>query len=332
MTAPLSTIEDDATEQAARWIVLRQSGELSADEEQKFFAWLDLSQDHRNAFEKVQRGWLVSGLVAQEPDILSMRKKVQSRYAKGPYWVRGAIAASLALLVAPALLVFAKYQAPSPQTPTSQQAFLTQFGQLADITLADGSAVKLDSGTSMVTKELPSSRNVVLKSGRAFFKVAKNPNRPFTVVANGKTITALGTAFSVSIEGNDVVVTLVEGKVRVTDVGGTETSVDMTPGRQLIARKSQNWTLKTVDSSKEESWTTGKLTYMRDPLAKAIHDMNRYSKKKITFENDQIPQRNIVGVFDAGDVDSLVTALELNEIAKPVETSEDTIVLRGYRP
>ncbi|MBN9787337.1 hypothetical protein DMP17_01835 [Pseudonocardia sp. TMWB2A] len=328
MKAPLAKLDDAARAQAAHWMVLHQSGEMSEADEQKFFAWIEASPENQSAFEKMQRGWAASRLVAQEPEILAMRKKVQSRYTKGRYKNMVGLAATIALFVVPSVVALEKYLEPAPDSSSAPQAFLTQLGQRADITLADGSAVKLDSETNMVARNLPTSRNVVLKSGRAYFDVAKNPDRPFTVIANGKAIRALGTAFSVSIDGNDVVVTLVEGKVRVTDVGGTETSVEMTPGRQLIARKNQNWTMKSVDSSKEESWTIGKLTYMRDPLSKAVYDMNRYSKKKIIFENGRVPQKNIIGVFDAGDVDSFVTAIELNDIAKTVETRDDAIILR----
>ncbi len=328
MKAPLAKLDDDARAQAAHWMVLHQSGEMTEADEQKFFAWIEASPENQRAFEKMQRGWAASRLVAQEPEILAMRKKVQSRYTNGRYNNIVALAATIALFVVPSVVALEKYLEPAPDSSSAPQAFLTQLGQRADITLADGSAVKLDSETNMVARNLPTSRNVVLKSGRAYFDVAKNPDRPFTVIANGKAIRALGTAFSVSIDGNDVVVTLVEGKVRVTDVGGTETSVEMTPGRQLIARKNQNWTMKSVDSSKEESWTIGKLTYMRDPLSKAVYDMNRYSKKKIIFENGRVPQKNIIGVFDAGDVDSFVTAIELNDIAKTVETRDDAIILR----
>ena len=328
MKASIAKLDDDPRAQAAHWMVLHQSGEMSEADEQKFFAWIEASPENQSAFEKMQRGWAVSRLVAQEPEILAMRKKVQSRYANGRYKNIVALAATIALFVVPSVVALEKYLEPVPDASSAPQAFLTQLGQRADITLADGSAVKLDSETNMVARNLPTSRNVVLKSGRAYFDVAKNPDRPFTVIANGKAIRALGTAFSVSIDGNDVVVTLVEGKVRVTDVGGTETSVEMTPGRQLIARKNQNWTMKSVDSSKEESWTIGKLTYMRDPLSKAVYDMNRYSKKKIIFENGRVPHKNIIGVFDAGDVDSFVTAIELNDIAKTVETRDDAIILR----
>lgn len=328
MKAPLAKLDDDARAQAAHWMVLHQSGEMSEADEQKFFAWIEASPENQSAFEKMQRGWAASRLVGQEPEILAMRKKVQSRYTKGRHKNMVGLAATIALFVVPSVVALEKYLEPAPDSSSAPQAFLTQLGQRADITLADGSAVKLDSETNMVARNLPTSRNVVLKSGRAYFDVAKNPDRPFTVIANGKAIRALGTAFSVSIDGNDVVVTLVEGKVRVTDVGGTETSVEMTPGRQLIARKNRNWTMKSVDSSKEESWTIGKLTYMRDPLSKAVYDMNRYSKKKIIFENGRVPQKNIIGVFDAGDIDSFVTAIELNDIAKTVETRDDAIILR----
>src|SRR3546814_6765754 len=81
---------------------------------------------------------------------------------------------------------------------------------------------------------MPGERHVELLSGRAFFKVAHNPSRPFTVTAAGKRVRAIGTAFEVSMNGGEVAVVLAEGKVRVEEVEKAGNGTDMTPGRQLV--------------------------------------------------------------------------------------------------
>jgi transmembrane sensor len=61
---------------------------------------------------------------------------------------------------------------------------------------------------------------VVLERGEAHFQVAKNPARPFVVVARGVEIRAVGTAFSVGLESTRVEVLVTEGQVAVETASG----------------------------------------------------------------------------------------------------------------
>src|SRR3546814_20019906 len=115
---------------------------------------------------------------------------------------------------------------------------------------------------------MPGERHVELLSGRAFFKVAHNPSRPFTVTAAGKRVRAIGTAFEVSMNGGDVAVVLAEGKVRVEEVEKAGNGTDLTPGRQLVTTHPR-WTMSTVDVNKEAGWTEGRLLFSHDPLSHA---------------------------------------------------------------
>jgi transmembrane sensor len=101
----------------------------------------------------------------------------------------------------------------------------------------------------------------------------------------------------------------------------------MTPGRQLVISPDRRWTLSSVDVKKETSWTKGRLVFLHDPLSEAVAEVNRYSTKKLTFKDGEIPDRQIVGVFSAGDIDGFVKALELNDIARRVSTTNDEILL-----
>src|SRR5690606_7675607 len=102
-----------------------------------------------------------------------------------------------------------------PDLTPGPRTFRTGPEQTTTITLPDGSKVTLDEGTVLRADETRRERRLELVEGRAFFRVAKDASRPFVVRARGKTITALGTAFDVSLEAEQVEVTLVEGRVKV---------------------------------------------------------------------------------------------------------------------
>lgn len=315
--------------EAANWFVLRQSGDMSAEDERRFRIWIDESEDNRRAFDLIDRVWTIAGTAGEAPEVVAAREEDLVRFDRSSSWRRTfAIAASLLLVVTTSWAMFGTPLSEHGAKPPVKQVFHTSLGQRTNVTLPDGSMVTLDSETEMVLRETPEQRLVELVGGRAYFRVAKDPNRPFIVMAEGKSVRAIGTAFAVSVERNDVVVTLAEGRVRVEDVaGGSGTSVDMSPGRQLVAPTNRDWALRRVDATKETSWTSGRLTYMRDPLFEVVAEMNRYSKRKLKFEGNRIPDKRIVGVFEAGDVDSFVKAMELNGIARVTADGPDEILL-----
>ncbi len=312
--------------EAAHWFNLQRSGDMTLDDELRFHEWLDQSDLHRDAYRLVDRAWMIAGTIPQDPEMLGEPERVAVR--RSPWRRHLAMAASLLLVVA---VSWGVYQMGVPGFGGAKdQHFRTGVGQTTTVTLPEGSIVTLDSETEMRLHESPRERRVDLVGGRAFFRVAADPSRPFVVNAGGKSVRAIGTAFEVSFEHGNMVVTLAEGKVRVEEAAaGTGSGTDMAPGGQLVIGADHNWTLRRVDVAKETSWTEGRLIFMRDPLSEAVAEMNRYSTRKLAFKDGKIPDRQVVGVFEAGDVDGFVKAMELNDIARRVSTTDDEILLSG---
>ncbi len=315
--------------EAAQWFNLERSGDMTVDDDHRFRTWLDQSEAHRDAYRLVGRAWAVASTipydaekaVAREPDLAAERRPL-------PWRRHFALAASLLLMFT---VGFGIYQTGLTDLGTKQdQRFRTGMGQTTTVTLPEGSVVTLDSETEIQLRETSTERRVDLVGGRAFFRVAPDPSRPFIVNAGGKSVRAIGTAFEVSFEHGNMVVTLAEGKVRVEEKAvGSGGGTDMVPGGQLVIGADHGWTLRRVDVAKETSWIEGRLIFMRDPLSDAVAEMNRYATRKLVFKDGKIPEKQVVGVFKAGDVDGFVKAMEMNGIARRVSVSEDEILLSG---
>jgi transmembrane sensor len=313
---------------AVQWFNLERSGDMTVDDELHFLEWLDQSDAHRDAYRLVERAWLIAGTIPQEPEILPPAVDGDTENRRAGWRRHLTLAASLLLVFAVGWSVY--QNAFSGFGTTQAQQFRTGVGQTTTVTLPEGSVVTLDAETEMRLRETPRERRVDLIAGRAFFRVAHDPSRPFTVNAGGKSVRAIGTAFEVSFEHGNMVVTLAEGKVRVEETGsGSGSGTDMAPGGQLVIGADRNWTLSRVDVAKETSWTEGRLIFMRDPLSEAVAEMNRYSPRKLIFKDGKIPEKQVVGVFQAGDVDGFVKAMELNGIAQRVSATDDQILLSG---
>ncbi len=114
---------------------------------------------------------------------------------------------------------------------------------------------------------LGASRQILLKHGEAWFEVARDATRPFTVLAGGGAITALGTEFNVDLdaEQDHITVTVSSGFVEVRPAAerraqpGSNQSPDAAPsaawmperlgvGQSLsYGRKGPKGTVRTAD-------------------------------------------------------------------------------------
>src|SRR5690606_36355798 len=110
-------------------------------------------------------------------------------------------------------------------------------------------------------------REIDLVRGRAMFDVAHDPQRPFSVVAGKRRVTALGTQFQVVRDRNDLVVTLAEGSVAVTDREAGEHVERLAPGQELvIAAARPVWEKREIDPVVVTSWSTGRHVFRETRL------------------------------------------------------------------
>jgi transmembrane sensor len=327
-------------EEAADWFARKRSGKMTAEDLQALQAWLAVGPDHVAAFEEVSGAWGVAGALRSDPEILSLREQARKAGPKGRRAVRSsAIAASLAAVMLTGWSVLGQGgYVPAPMLLTGgEQVFRTGLGQTATVRLRDGSVVTLDTDTVLRAKETDSRRMLRLARGQAYFKVAKDKSRPFTVAAGGKLVTATGTAFAVRLEKKGVEVTLVEGHVRVEEAAPAMTlprkaarttgATEMNAGSKLVAVADSDWRLDKVDTSKATSWLEGQLIFEDRPLAEATAEMNRYSAKKIVIRDPQIGGARIVSVVKAGDVEGFVRVLTTSGFARVVSDTDDEVQL-----
>lgn len=93
-------------------------------------------------------------------------------------------------------------------------------GQRVSVKLADGSSVILNPSSRLrVPNVFESKKRIVLLEGEGFFKVAKNPNKPFIVTTEKYNIRVLGTEFNVFAypQSEEFETELVQGSVYVYD-------------------------------------------------------------------------------------------------------------------
>lgn len=329
---------EDIAEQAAGWLALQRSGEISPNDQAELDRWLEASPEHAAAFQDVQRAWALAGGAHDRPDVLSLREEAVLARARIGGWARRwlPIAASIAIAF---VLAGAALLGPMPPDTMRmlfgpiRQELQTSVGQRSEIKLPDGSVVTLDTNTRIRTIETRRERRVELLQGQAFFRVAKDPGRPFVVAAGDRTVTAVGTEFGVRIDNDRFQLTMVEGVVKVEAPLSTHPgapaklqTATMAAGSQLVAVVNHEWTIKPVDPLKEIGWTHGLLIYEATPLEKIAEELNRYSDRKIVIDDPSVANRLVNGTFRANDLDGAVRALEAYGLVRIA--SDDQSIIR----
>lgn len=328
----------DPLEAAGHWFALQRSGEMTAQQAREMRVWLEQDLAHRAAYDELEQVWSLAADARSDPHILALREaelaalRPRRRKRQPRPLAYAAIAASLMVVV------FGSWIAVSTglldeigwMTSGETQEFHTGIGQRTTINLDDGSVVTLDTNSAIRTRETGRRRLVELEQGRAFFRVAKDPARPFIVRADGKTVTATGTAFDVRTEPGLFMVTLVDGRVTVEAPKGQYwrgRSTDMTAGWRLVARDDGQWTVSRIDVGKEIGWLSGRLIFENDRLSDVVAELNRYSAKKVVLRDAEIADAPVVGGFKAGDVSGFVKVVQAYRLARVVSDTDEEVVL-----
>jgi transmembrane sensor len=218
-----------ASEEAAAWWVRLQNLDLPRAEREQFVDWLRESAIHvaemlrvakvHGALEQFQQWARISTDGPDEDNVVSLT--ICSPVAGDgtpsgpappvPFSSRRrlrlyALAASFTAIVIAAAW---------PLINLRGQTIQTERGERREVALADGSVIAVDPETRLRVRFEEHTRRVFLDRGRALFRVAKNPDRPFLVQADGTTVRAVGTAFGVERQKQGIMVTVAEGKVAV---------------------------------------------------------------------------------------------------------------------
>jgi len=123
--------------------------------------------------------------------------------------------------------------------------------------LADGTVVILSQGSTLTISDTFGHGNLreVKLSGKAFFDVKHDADRPFIIHSGGVTTTVLGTSFDVlaNDKSNSVTINVIRGKVRVESKH--KALAILTPNMQMVYDKTlETAEVKSIDANKELAW------------------------------------------------------------------------------
>ncbi len=170
--------------------------------------------------------------------------------------------------------------------------------------LADGTRVWLNAESRLrYPVAFTGKERKVEMEGEVYFEVAKNKEKPFIVTVNGVDIRVLGTSFNVSAYQEEVVTTLVEGKVQLKK--GNE-QVILSPNQQAIWSDDE-FRVKQVDARNYVLWKEGIFYFEDVDLETILDDMARWYNVNVFYMNPVLKEMKFsVEIRRYGDINEIL--------------------------
>jgi len=198
----------------------------------------------------------------------------------------------------------------------------TGKGDIRRAPLSDGSAVTLNTDTAIRAAFDGEMRRVDLLRGEALFDVAKDPARPFVVVAGDVRVRAVGTSFTVRTHADGRIGVIVrEGVVEVwRGVEGKPVRLAAEHAVRVAGLGDLRPTIigaAAVDRAM--AWRQGQIDLDGLTLGQAAAEFARYSDRRIVIDDPAVAGLKMTGLFSASDPDGFAkaAALSLGLVATP---------------
>ena len=294
-------------------------GEATADEQEQVERWLNADPANKKYYEHFRLIWeqsklqLASSTVDEDQAWQRLRDRMhrQPAVVKRFSWLR--VAALVAVIAGAGWIAYSLlWQGPKEQIVQSFENVMTD-------TLTDGSVVTLNKN-SLVTFE---DRKATLV-GEAFFRVAHNKEKPFTIHVNDVVVKVIGTAFNVRSSSGTTEVIVETGIVQVTHRNRT---IQLTAGEKTIVHVTDTLFTKETEQDKlYNHYRTKEFVCDNTPLWKLATVLNAAYNAQIVVEE---PARNITitTTFNNESLDRILEVIDMT-LDVSIERKNDTIIIR----
>lgn len=302
------------------WLYQNPGKHIIVAEARQILQSLAVEQKAINISEKENEiGRLLLAIKKQPPDIESHTSQPPLRIVSGSrkWWY----AAAAVLIIATSITIYRSKSNQRPQqfaysvvTPSKHLIENVNTSEKSiTIKLPDESSVELspDSRIAYPNNFDSSETRDVYLSGKAFFRVTKNPARPFRVFANEIVTKVLGTSFFVRSFENDTIiqVTVRTGKVSVysqsaENVKQTKTpnrlgGIILTPNQELVYKKASQEFRKTLLEEPEainaDVAIQKTMLYDDTPVVQVFSQLSKIYGINIVYDDELLKKCTVTG-------------------------------------
>jgi len=275
-------------------------------------------RENTEEYHTLMKLWNSEGIIVYDFDDKKAWKSITNQANKTPARTKTSKRLKYAVIVLGLILLAffgKKYLQPNEVAPQ----MIVQLGSENQeaIKLADGSIVHLNKNAKLTYPKVFTGKNRTVRlDGEAYFDIARDETRRFTVSTHHSEVKVLGTSFNINTTENNTQVAVTSGKVEVAARHSEESAV-------LIKNQAAFVSEKEFDSYNLEdqnflAWKTGNFSFDDEPISNVITSLNSYYENKITLLKK--------------DSDCLLTAnFNKDKIAEIMEIIELTCNLSAHK-
>ncbi|WP_343671236.1 FecR domain-containing protein [Chitinophaga sp.] len=225
--------------------------------------WLNASEENLRHFNRLKKTWQLTEIkkdltyIMDEANLEDKWNRLEQditeeveRPSMRRMLISIAVAASVLLVVGLGWIFFSPHKPGIPiaqhtETKNDSLAFAVRHdvnttGKEKRIQLADGSLIILANNSEVTYREPFADKREITLIGKAYFKVAHDKAKPFTVTSGDISTTVLGTEFTITAFRNTshIIIRLYNGKVVIKAVDKTnkrmKNDVYLLPGQEFV--------------------------------------------------------------------------------------------------
>ena len=312
---------DAIREQAARWFVQRDAIAQHLITGQRFARWRDADPRHAAAYAQLEALWQARSFHTALQN-LAVDLALPPAPSPASAWRRKTrlVASAAALLIALGIGWMA-------DVPMRLQAdHMTDIAQVEPFDLEDGSHIVLGSHSAISTEFDAAQRHIRLLRGELYVEAAHDPSRPLSIETADAIVTVVGTQFSVSQRGAEVIVAVREGRVRFANRAGEQSLLQAGHWQRL--KDGHLEPLSQEGSERQLAWVNGRLSFQDAPLAEVLDEVRRYYPAPILLLNDTAAGEHVSGSYQLDDPLAIVRALSTVTATRVHRLPGGTLVIR----
>jgi transmembrane sensor len=302
MTDSARDRQEQAAEEARRWIARMAAGDMQPEELAQFKSWRASDLLHNRSFEEARAIWRAAAALPHQavPATPFLPGSTQRIWLASPRR-RLSVAGLTASIVA--AIVFGQ------DIGVLLRADHSTGTAVETVTLADGSRAMLNAGAAIAVSYDSNERRIELLRGDAWFEVAHGDQRPFRVAALGGETQDVGTAFEVRHERQAVSVGVTEGAVKVRSRSDRD-------GQLLRASESARYSADgpvigtgaaAVDTI--AAWRQGEILFDQVAVRSAISEIGQYRSGPVFIVGTRSSEKRISGAFRTDRVEEAIDAV-----------------------
>jgi transmembrane sensor len=296
------------------------AGEANEEEKKQVLDWRGASAENAEQFILAKAGWIEAGVPIESDEriLKDILQRPETKIVGWPSYLK--YAAAVVLLAMFAALWYFNGQEERPEVYVFNGTYQE---------LEDGSIVSLKKGSILEVLEFSDELRKVKLTGKAFFEVKRDEDRPFQVVTTEVTVSVLGTSFQVIGETDYTEICVESGLVSVVKNNSrNKMSVNLATGEMGMTRKATEGIVKRkIGDQNFLAWKSGILNFERTKTIELIKTLSDVYGANIHID-ESLMDCKLTAQFSQKNLEEVIQILSAT-FNWTYEINQNNVVLSG---